>query len=155
MKKILTLALVCGSVVLTPAARAAASGADPLALYAQIHAALAADSAEGVATAGAQLAAQVRQAAQGAADPAAYEALATAAAELRGDDLAALRQQFKVVSKAFAGYVNASGTEGAQLYFCPMADAYWMQAATDASAANPYYGQSMLKCGSKVDKVGS
>jgi hypothetical protein len=127
--------------------------ATPLDLYTRMHSAMAADSVEGVAAAATDLAAAVRAKARSAKDATVYEALAAAADRMQGADLAALREQFKEVSRAFAAYVNTSGTAGAQLFYCPMADGYWMQNAADAGAKNPYYGKSMLRCGTKVDKV--
>ncbi len=48
-------------------------------------------------------------------------------------------------------YLRASGTPGWSLYYCPMADGYWLQAAEPV--ANPYYGKAMLRCGDKVEKI--
>lgn len=145
---VLALAVgVAGAVLANP------EGADPLALYTRMHATMAADSTEGVAAAAAELAGRVEAGAAQTKDPAAAAALAAAAAKMTGNDLGALREQFKEVSKAFAAYVNAGGAGGAQLYYCPMADGYWLQAAADTGVKNPYYGKSMLKCGTKADKV--
>jgi len=128
-------------------------GATPLGIYVQMHEALAEDSAEGVVAAALELAGRVRAAARAATDRTPYEKLAAAAEKMQGDDLATLREQFKRVSVAFAAYFDASGAEGAQLYFCPMADGYWLQRSADAAVSNPYYGKSMLRCGGKADKV--
>lgn len=144
----LTLALAAGG-----AAFAAAPEGDALALYTKMHAAMSADRADGVAAAAAELAGVATAGAAQAKDRTAYDALAAAASKMNGTDLAKLREQFKEVSKAFAAYVDAGGVTGAQLYYCPMADGYWLQAAADAGVKNPYYGKSMLKCGSKVDRV--
>lgn len=153
MKHRILMSVLALALTFTGAAVASPEAATPLALYTQMHAAMAADSADGVVEAAASLARKVRAEAKGVEDAAAYDALAAAAEKMQGSDLAALREQFKAVSKAFAGYVDASGTDGAQLYYCPMADGYWVQHAADAGPKNPYYGQSMLKCGSKVDAV--
>ena len=153
MKQRTVISVLALMLAVAGVAAASPEAATPLGLYAQMHATMAADSAEGVAQAAMDLAELVRAEAKGAKDSAAYEALAAAAETMQGSDLAALRERFKEVSKAFAGYVNASGTDGAQLYYCPMADGYWVQSAADAGPENPYYGRSMLKCGSKVVAV--
>jgi len=124
-----------------------------LALYGKVHAALAADSAAGVAEAAATIAAKAEHAGHHGPASAAYAAVATAAKAMTGDDLAALRERHKALSLAFAELVESGALSGAQLYYCPMADGYWLQAAADGGVKNPYYGKSMLKCGSKVDKV--
>jgi hypothetical protein len=151
-KRLVTLALTL-ALVASGAAFAAAEGGDALTLYTKMHAAMAADSADGVAAAAAELASVAQAGAAQAKERAAYDALAAAASKMTGNDLAKLREQFKEVSKAFAAYVDAGGATGAQLYYCPMAEGYWAQRTDDAGVKNPYYGKSMLKCGGKVDKV--
>ena len=76
-----------------------------------------------------------------------------AAGKLTGKDVAALRGQFKELSKATDAFLRASGTPGWALYYCPMADGYWLQASEPV--ANPYYGKAMLRCGDKVAKIGA
>jgi hypothetical protein len=154
MQKLVTTFALAGVLALAGTAAAAQdAGATPLGLYLKMHAALAGDSAEGVAAAAGALAENVRTAAKSAQDAAAFEKLAAAAEKMKGSEIAALREQFKEVSVAFADYVTAAGTAGAQLWYCPMADGYWAQKSADAGPLNPYYGKSMLKCGSKVDRV--
>jgi len=156
MSKRIPILVVAAALALgASAAFATAGGASPDAvdLYGRIQAKLAADSAEGVAASAASLAAEIRGEAKGAADPAPFEAAAAAAAKLTGDDLAVLRDRFKEVSKTFAAYVEARGLQGLDLYYCPMVDAYWLQRSSDTPAHNPYYGKSMAKCGSKVEKI--
>jgi hypothetical protein len=154
-QRVSTFALALVVVLAGAAIASPQTESTPLDLYSRIHAALAGDSAEGVVAAAGELAGQMRAAARGAQEAAAYEELAAAAGKMQGDDLAALREQFKAVSVAFAAYVDAAGTAGAQLYYCPMADGYWAQKTDDAGVKNPYYGKSMLKCGSKVERVES
>lgn len=129
------------------------SAGELLALYGKVHAALAVDSATGVAEAAAQIAAMAEHASHHGPATAAYAAVFSAAKAMTGDDLAVLRDRNKALSLAFAGLVESGVLSGAQLYYCPMADGYWLQAAADSGVKNPYYGKSMLKCGSKVDKV--
>jgi hypothetical protein len=154
MKRIVMIAtvaliLVAGVVSAEPAA---SNGAGVLALYSKVHESLAGDAATGVSDAAAKLATEARAAADGG-NGAAWEALAAAAEKLNGDDLAALREDFHPVSKAIAKLVEAGALEGAEIYYCSMANGYWLQAKGDEAVRNPYYGSAMLKCGWKVDKV--
>jgi len=141
-------------------ARAAAGkelGGRVLASYYEMAASLVADSAAGVAERAARIAADAGAAAKSAGVPAAeraaLEAIAAAAAKVDGKDVAALRAQFKEFSKAMDAFLRASGTPGWALYYCPMADGYWLQAAEPV--ANPYYGKKMLRCGDRVEKIAS
>ena len=129
-----------------------ASDSAVLTLYSQMHASLAGDTAIGVPAAAAELAAKARAAATGG-DAAAWNALAVAADELAGDDLSVLRERFHPVSRAISRLVEAGALEGAEIYYCSMANGYWLQAKGDDAVRNPYYGSAMLKCGWKVDKV--
>lgn len=63
-------------------------------------------------------------------------------AALKAGDLNALRQAFKPLSELMAKMEIPAGLAVA---FCPMAKAHWVQA--DGKVANPYYGASMLRCG--------
>ncbi len=141
----------------TPAAAAGPElGGKVLASYYEMAASLVADSTAGVAEKAARIAADTGSAAKAAgasaAEKAALQAISAAAAKVNGRDLAALRAQFKEFSKAMDGYLRATGTPGWSLYYCPMADGYWLQAAEPV--ANPYYGKAMLRCGDKVEKIG-
>lgn len=130
-------------------------GGEVLASYYEMAASLVADSTAGVAEKAARVAADTGAAAKAggvsAAEKAALEAISKAAGRVNGKDLAAVRSQFKDFSKAMDGYLRATGTPGWSLYYCPMADGYWLQAAEPV--ANPYYGKAMLRCGDKVEKI--
>jgi hypothetical protein len=154
-----TLVVSASAPVAAAEARAAAGkelGGKVLASYYEMAAALVADSTAGVAEKAARIAADTGAAAKAggvsAAEKGALEAIAAAAGRVNGKDLAALRAQFKDFSKAMDGYLRATGTPGWSLYYCPMADGYWLQAAEPV--ANPYYGKAMLRCGDKVEKIG-
>lgn len=159
----LTAALSLGIALLLAALPAAAStgesrlasGAGPVVLaeYSKIHDALAADRTAGVAEAAATLhsIAAKRIPAAGDADRPLFQAVADAAAKLTGEELAALRAPLKELSVAVDALLRAGGTQGWQLYYCPMADGYWIQTAE--GVRNPYYGAAMLKCGDKVEGV--
>ena len=129
------------------------TGSELLGLYGRIHAALAADSVAGVGEAAAELAARAEAAAKNGAQAAAFEAVAVAASAVSGSDLETLREKHRALSMAMAKLTEAGALAGADLYYCPMADGYWLQESADAGARNPYYGKSMPKCGSKVDRV--
>jgi len=149
--------LLVGLTVSTPALRAEESspGADLMTLYGKVHDALADDSQVGVVGAAVALSKRATALAESAKDRAPYEALAKAASAMQAGDLDGLREQFKELSTAMAAVVKAGGISDAQLYYCPMAKAYWLQKSGDEVAHNPYYGKSMSRCGAKVEKIGS
>jgi hypothetical protein len=120
-------------------------------LYVPMQEALAGDSAAKVKEQAAKLAAEASAAAKAGGDKAGLEAVANAAKAMTANDIAGLRDQFKPVSMALAKLVEKESVAGHGIYFCPMADAYWVQKSGDV--ANPYYGKSMLRCGQEVKKV--
>lgn len=124
-----------------------------LAEYGKIHDALASDRTDGVVAAAAKLESTAREMLghSDGAEKQLYEGVAAAAGQMKGDDIAALRAPMKELSVAVDGLLRAAGAKGWQLYFCPMADGYWIQTAE--GVRNPYYGKSMLKCGDKVPGV--
>lgn len=67
-------------------------------------------------------------------------------------DLGSARLAFGDVSKAYITYLvaNPKDAEGAHVFRCPMADGYKKWVQREAKMANPYMGQRMLQCGSKV-----
>jgi hypothetical protein len=112
--------------------------------YIKIQVALAADSLKGVPEAAKAVAEAVR------AD--ADKKLPAAAAEQaervgKATDITAARVAFKALSKTLIDYRMKSQPLMAQYreVYCPMADASWLQ--TDRNVKNPYYGSSMLRCG--------
>ncbi len=68
-----------------------------------------------------------------------------------GAELDALRAQFKPLSRAIGRLVERQAVAGHGIYYCPMADAYWVQKS--GAVKNPYYGSKMLGCGEVVAKV--
>ena len=65
----------------------------------------------------------------------------------KAKDLKAARQAFKPLSASLVKYV-ADNKAGKGVYheaYCPMARASWLQ--TEKEVRNPYYGKSMLDCG--------
>jgi Protein of unknown function (DUF3347) len=78
------------------------------------------------------------------------EALAAAAKKLEGaKDIAAARTAFGEVSEALIAYAEKTksnlGPE-IRVAYCPMVNKPWLQ--KDQEIKNPYYGKSMLSCGS-------
>ena len=132
-------------------------GGKVLSAYLEMAAALVADSSDGVSERAEKIAADAGAGAKAAgvpaAEKAALEAIAAAAAKVNGKDVAGLRGQFKDFSKAMDAFLRASDTPGWALYYCPMADGYWLQAAEPV--ANPYFGKKMLRCGDRVEKIAS
>ena len=125
-----------------------------LALYDRMQVALADDTSAGVEEAGKALAAKAEAVGGKAKDPAPYLAVTTGAlAVVAAADLEAEREAFRDLSLAMAKLVASGQLGDAGIFFCPMADAYWLQKPGDDALRNPYYGKSMLACGSKVDKV--
>lgn len=115
---------------------------------------LAADAADAVARVkerAAKIAAEAAFYASHSADKAKFESLATAAKAMTAADLEGLREQFRGLSRALAVLVEKQPVDGHGIYFCPMADAYWIQKVGEVR--NPYYGKFMLNCGAKVEKV--
>lgn len=81
-------------------------------------------------------------------------AVARAASDLaKARDLEAGRNQFGAASEALVRIVAAhpSLQQGRTLFACPMVTGYgeWMQKS--AKTSNPYFGASMLSCGTKKD----
>ncbi len=64
-------------------------------------------------------------------------------------DIAAARTAFGEVSTALAGYADKTKSgfgAGVRMAYCPMVDKPWL--TRDKDIRNPYYGASMLTCGS-------
>ncbi len=149
MKK-LALALALPLIALAAPA-GGSQAADVLKEYGAMYEALVTNKTEGVAESAAKIAAIAGDCAGTGAVAKECGALASAAKKVVGKDLEALRAQFKELSVAADGYLRAVEAPGWSLYYCPMADGYWLQTAE--GVRNPYYGPSMLKCGEKVPGV--
>ncbi|MGC1478940.1 MAG: DUF3347 domain-containing protein [Chthoniobacterales bacterium] len=147
MKKILLTLLALGTISALAPVRAASlpdSLQTSVDQYLVIQTALAGDSLDGVPEAATALA-EAAKASDGAV-PAAVSSQAEAVG--KAGDLKAAREAFKPLSATLVAALAAQNPKSGEYYeaFCPMADAAWVQA--DKSIANPYYGASMLKCGS-------
>ena len=72
--------------------------------------------------------------------------------DLHSGDLVRVRKHFFALSKPLVRYVGwfSAGGKRWTTYYCAMAKASWLQPASDAELANPYYGFKMLRCGEKV-----
>ena len=78
------------------------------------------------------------------------------AAEMKGQGLEEAREKFKSLSQSVISYLKAlqgktKGTEKSYIYYCPMADASWLQ--KEEGIRNPYLGSSMLKCGTIKEEI--
>lgn len=62
-------------------------------------------------------------------------------------DIESFRKGYKKVSNEIIGLIKLIGhaKEGLHLMYCSMADGHWIQ--DNKKLLNPYYGQSMLRCG--------
>lgn len=79
------------------------------------------------------------------------ESVVVAAKAMNATEIQALREQFKPLSRTLAQLVERQAVAGHGIYFCPMADAYWIQKS--GAVKNPYFGAKMLACGEVVKKV--
>jgi hypothetical protein len=138
---VLSVAVALVSVVSVHAAELPKALVDP---YLQVQAALAADTFDGVA---AQAAAIGTAAAALGKDA---EKLVEGARKLAAaKDIAAARTAFGEVSDALVAYADKTKSQlgpGVRVAYCPMVDKSWLQ--KDKEIRNPYYGSSMLTCGS-------
>jgi hypothetical protein len=112
--------------------------------YLKIQAALADDTMDGVkANAG-----EVATAATALGAPAMK--IDTAALQLASAaEIEDARDKFGALSEAIDGYMTGlklKAPEGVKVAFCPMVHKPWLQTAS--AIDNPYYGKSMLSCGS-------
>ncbi len=78
------------------------------------------------------------------------------ATEVNGTGIEEARKRFKVLSQSMIDYVKelqgqTKDAEKIYVYYCPMADASWLQ--KEEGTRNPYYGSSMLKCGSVKEEL--
>jgi Cu(I)/Ag(I) efflux system membrane fusion protein len=112
--------------------------------YVRIASALAKDSIEGVRANAGELA----TAATALGAPAMK--IDTSAVQLAAAaDIEGARATFGVLSDALVGYVDGlklTLPEGVRVASCPMKQKPWLQRGADLE--NPYYGSSMLGCGS-------
>ena len=126
-------------------------------LYLPMQEALAGDSAAAVAGQAAKLATEAEAILKTAREKPTLdaiedlEAVVAAAKGMKGAEIEALRAQFKPLSRAVGRLVERQAVAGHGIYYCPMADAYWVQKS--GAVKNPYYGAKMLGCGEAVAKV--
>jgi multidrug efflux pump subunit AcrA (membrane-fusion protein) len=78
------------------------------------------------------------------------------ATETKGLGLEEARKKFKNLSQSMITYLKGfhgkiKGAEKIYVYYCPMVDASWLQ--KEEGTRNPYYGSSMLKCGSVKEEL--
>lgn len=128
-------------------------GTKVLIQYQEIQVALASDTTDGVREAAARIIETVKPCECTQGEMEAAQAVVDAATAMDGADLAALREQLKALSKALPAYLEVTGVDSAQLYFCPMVKAYWLQEKGDGATRNLYYGKAMPSCGVKVERV--
>lgn len=121
--------------------------------YGTIQTALSSDSTTGVDTAASAVAGAARVLESTATGPAKahYGAVATEAANVASNatDIVKARQAFGELSKAVLSLLvaNPDLAKGRVVVECPMTSTYkkWLQ--TDEKVRNPYYGSTMLECG--------
>jgi Cu(I)/Ag(I) efflux system membrane fusion protein len=121
--------------------------------YGTIQTALSSDTTAGVDVAASAVAGAARVLESTATGPAKaqYGAIATEAANVASSasDLVKTRQAFGELSKAVLSLLvaNPDLAKGRVVVECPMTSTYkkWLQ--TDEKVRNPYYGSTMLECG--------
>jgi len=159
---LLTLSMVFGA----PGAAGAAEGTEAfdeamtpvLSAYLEISTALAADKTAGVTKAAksiVKLSAKPdpktvtgKHAKHYAGVPKKLQEAAKKLAALKPDDIKAMREAFKSLSKPMAMWATMSKPKGVDVVYCSMAKGSWLQKT--GQIANPYYGASMLRCGEVV-----
>lgn len=141
--------LLAAAVASADAPKSATEGL--VALYVPMQEALAGDSIRAVKEQAAKIATEATAAAKSAPEKTRLEAIAAAAKGMTATDIQELREQFRPLSHALAKLVEKGAVFGHGIFYCPMADAYWIQKHGDV--ANPYYGKMMLRCGDEVKKV--
>jgi hypothetical protein len=161
MKAMGTTVVILGALALAGAASAAQMPAGTLeklvGLYVPMQEALAADTAATVKEQAAKVATEAEAILTAKGEKPSLEAIegleavVAAAKAMNGADIKGLREQFKPLSSAVAKLVEKQALAGHGIYFCPMADAYWIQKS--GAVKNPYYGAKMLGCGEVVTKV--
>jgi hypothetical protein len=120
--------------------------------YFVIQKELAADSIQHVPEASGKLMKLARSlAAQDAKRKTDLSAMAETAANLKTADLRSARNAFGELSKPMISYVNSlSLQQRPYQFYCPMVKQSWLQ--PDQETRNPYYGKSMLECGTLVEQ---
>jgi hypothetical protein len=143
MKTTAVLALV----VVAMGGRVALAADLPAALvdpYLQVQVALSADQFDGVAAHG-----EAIQKAAATLGPDAQGIVSGAKQLAAAKDITAARTAFGEVSTALAEYAEKTKSgfgPDVRLAYCPMVDKPWL--TKDKTIRNPYYGASMLTCGS-------
>ncbi len=149
MKTLVGFLTVC-LFLLTPAARAADTAADPVKSvmdhYLKIHSQLAKDSNKGVAEHATAISEIVKNDSSRTLPP---EMGAQADALAKAKDLAAARQAFKPLSASLVKYFDKNKDPNYHHAYCSMANASWLQKGK--AVQNPYMGKEMLDCGEFKD----
>ncbi len=70
------------------------------------------------------------------------------------EDIAAMRDALKDLSKPMALWATLRKPDGVSVMYCSMAPGSWLQ-KDDTRIANPYYGSKMLRCGEIVAGPGA
>jgi hypothetical protein len=109
--------------------------------YERIRTALAQDTTLGVAD-------EARALAPLAGEIAGEQAAHAAAAVGEAKDIAAARERFAAMSDVLVPKFLDAGLPGVRGFICSMKGARWAQRGV--SPANPYYGKSMLTCGTPI-----
>ncbi|KYP13740.1 MAG: hypothetical protein A1D16_04525 [Flavihumibacter sp. CACIAM 22H1] len=79
--------------------------------------------------------------------------LKNAAGMEAGADINGQRKEFAVLSTTMLAFARAAKLDQQAIYvdYCPMKKTYWLSA--EKAIKNPYYGATMLSCGSITDTL--
>ncbi len=165
MRRVLKMMVLAGAVLGVAGATSAAAAVEMAAgsleklvgLYLPIQEALAGDSVAVIAEQAAKVAKEAEAILKTKGEKPSVDALedleavVVAAKGMNAKEIQGLREQFKALSHAVGRLVERQAVAGHGIYYCPMADAYWVQKS--GAVKNPYYGAKMLGCGEAVAKV--
>lgn len=164
LKTMAVVSAVLGAVAVTSAMSAVSAAEMPagsleklVGLYVPMQEALAGDSVAVIAAQAAKVAAEAEAILKAKGEKPTVDAIegledvVAAAKGMKATEIAGLREQFKALSRAVGRLVERQAVAGHGIYYCPMADAYWVQKS--GAVKNPYYGAKMLGCGEVVAKV--
>jgi hypothetical protein len=128
---------------------------DALQDYLQAHKRLAGDSAQGVPDLLRDLVKKLEPMNASNDTAAAYQRLAKSVKEIQSDSIESIRESWKEISAAMIDIGKTVGVPSnepaVRVFKCPMKHASWLQLGDQT--ANPYYGTSMLTCGSAIESL--
>ena len=128
---------------------------DALELYLDAHKRLSSDNATGVPDLLRELVKRLAPMNAMAETATAYQRLSQAVKDLPNDSIESIRESWKDISAAMIDMGKSVGVPSneatVRVFKCPMKNASWLQLGDQTT--NPYYGSSMLTCGSAIESL--